>query len=150
MRSTGDASIESSPASESARVSHARTLERAVAMVLRVGVLTSTSITIAGVVVTLVSSATRGAASRAVEQIRRGVLSPSGLHAPHSIATVFSGLGHGDGPALVMLGALLLIATPVLRVAVSIVGFAVDHDRRFVLITITVFVVLIGSFAVGA
>lgn len=129
--------------------SRALTLERAVAGVLRVGVLASSVVTIAGVVVTLVSQATREAARTAVGQLRRGTLHPTGLHAPHTIAAVFGGLEHGDGPALVMLGALLLIATPVLRVAVSVVGFAIDHDRRFVLITLTVLVVLIGSFAVG-
>jgi len=49
-----------------------------------------------------------------------------------------------------MLGVLLLIATPVLRVAVSVIGFAIGHDRRFVVITLAVLAVLIGSFAVGA
>ncbi len=72
------------------------------------------------------------------------------LHAPHTVAAVVSGSGHGDGPALVMLGVLLLIATPVLRVAVSVIGFAIGHDRRFVVITLAVLAVLIGSFAVGA
>jgi uncharacterized membrane protein len=48
-----------------------------------------------------------------------------------------------------MLGLLLLIATPVLRVAVSVIGFALDRDRLFVLITLAVLAVLIGSFAIG-
>jgi uncharacterized membrane protein len=49
-----------------------------------------------------------------------------------------------------MLGLLLLIATPVLRVAVSAIGFALEHDKRFVVITLVVLAVLVGSFAVGA
>lgn len=149
MTSASAASHESSPFPDQALDSNARALEQAVATVLRVGVLTSSLITIAGAVVTLVSSATRSAARTSVAQIRRGVLHPAGLNAPHTISSVFGGLGHREGPALVMLGALLLIATPVLRVAVSVIGFAIDHDRRFVLITLTVLVVLIGSFAVG-
>jgi len=48
-----------------------------------------------------------------------------------------------------MLGLLLLIATPVLRVMVSVVAFALERDRRFVLITGAVLCVLIGSFAIG-
>jgi uncharacterized membrane protein len=48
-----------------------------------------------------------------------------------------------------MLGLLLLIATPVLRVAASTIGFALDHDTRFVAITLVVLAVLVGSFAVG-
>jgi uncharacterized membrane protein len=72
------------------------------------------------------------------------------MYVPHTVAAVVRGVGHGNGPALVMLGLLLLIATPVLRVMVSVISFAVERDRRFVLITLTVLIVLIGSFAVGS
>jgi uncharacterized membrane protein len=65
------------------------------------------------------------------------------------VPAVISAVGHGGGPALVMLGLLLLILTPVMRVAVSVVSFALDRDRRYVLITLTVLGVLIGSFALG-
>jgi len=133
-----------------------RTVERTnqrltpvVSGVLRIGVLISSSVITAGVVLTFVASASYTSARRAVPQLRHGVLHPVGFHAPRTFAAVLSGVGHGDGPALVMLGLLLLIATPVLRVAVSVIGFAADHDTRFVLITLTVLVVLVGSFAVG-
>jgi uncharacterized membrane protein len=69
---------------------------------------------------------------------------------PHTVAAVVKGVEQGHGPALVMLGLLLLIATPVLRVTVSVIGFARERDRRFVLITLVVLAVLIGSFAVGS
>ena len=48
-----------------------------------------------------------------------------------------------------MVGVLLLVATPVLRVTVSVVGFALERDRRFVIITALVLAVLLGSFAIG-
>jgi uncharacterized membrane protein len=69
---------------------------------------------------------------------------------PHTLGAVVKGVGQGSGPALVMLGLLLLIATPVLRVMVSVIGFTLERDRRFILITLVVLTVLIGSFAVGS
>ena len=49
------------------------------------------------------------------------------------------------GMAIIQLGLLLLIATPVARVAFSIFGFAEEHDRLYVIITIIVLLVLIYS-----
>ena len=50
---------------------------------------------------------------------------------------------HGLG--IIQLGLLLLIATPVARVAFSIFGFAEEHDRMYVIVTIIVLLVLIYS-----
>jgi uncharacterized membrane protein len=49
------------------------------------------------------------------------------------------------GEGIIQLGLLLLIATPVARVAFSIFGFAEEHDRMYVVITIIVLLVLIYS-----
>ena len=48
-----------------------------------------------------------------------------------------------------MRGLLLLIATPVVRVAVSILGFVYERDWRYILITSIVLGLLILSFALG-
>jgi uncharacterized membrane protein len=48
-----------------------------------------------------------------------------------------------------MLGILLLIATPVVRVAISVVLFAVQRDRRYVLITAVVLALLLTSLMSG-
>ena len=50
---------------------------------------------------------------------------------------------------VIQLGLLLLVATPVARVGFSIVGFALERDRAYVLITFVVAVVLIFSLAGG-
>ena len=50
---------------------------------------------------------------------------------------------HGQG--LIQLGLLLLIATPVVRVAFSIWGFAEEHDRMYVSFTVIVLAVLLYS-----
>ncbi len=52
--------------------------------------------------------------------------------------------------AVIALGLLVLIATPVLRVAVSIVTFALERDWVYVAITALVLSILIVSFLLGA
>ncbi|HEU4629029.1 MAG TPA: DUF1634 domain-containing protein [Gemmatimonadaceae bacterium] len=47
-----------------------------------------------------------------------------------------------DAPAIVQLGLVLLIATPVARVALTLVTFALQRDRLYVLITAIVLAVL--------
>jgi len=50
---------------------------------------------------------------------------------------------HGRG--IIQLGLLLLIATPVARVAFSIFGFAQERDRMYVVFTVIVFSILLYS-----
>jgi uncharacterized membrane protein YfcA/uncharacterized membrane protein len=70
---------------------------------------------------------------------------------PQTFGEVWAGLLVLRPQAVIVLGLLLLIATPVLRVAVSIVAFAVERDGRFVVITTIVLLILLFSiFVVGA
>lgn len=70
---------------------------------------------------------------------------------PQTFGQVWSELLALQPQAVITLGLLLLIATPVVRVAVSIVAFAVERDRRFALITTIVLLILLFSiFYVGA
>ncbi len=64
---------------------------------------------------------------------------------PHTFHQVWIGLLALRPQAVITLGLLLLIATPVMRVAVSIVAFAVEGDRRFVVITTLVLLILLFS-----
>jgi uncharacterized membrane protein len=68
---------------------------------------------------------------------------------PHSLTAVLSGLAHVDGLAIIALGLLILLATPVIRVVVSIVAFALEGDRLYVAITALVLLILIVSFIAG-
>jgi uncharacterized membrane protein len=58
-------------------------------------------------------------------------------------------VGSFQGEALVTAGLLLLIATPVIRVGVSIFAFIYQHDRLYTFITATVFCLLLLSFVLG-
>jgi uncharacterized membrane protein len=68
---------------------------------------------------------------------------------PHSLAALGQGLAHTDPLSVVTLGLIVLLATPVVRVAVSIVAFGLERDWRYVAITTTVLVILVASFLLG-
>jgi len=53
------------------------------------------------------------------------------------------------GRNIIQLGLLLLIATPVTRVAFSVVAFALERDRLYVIVTLIVLAVLLFSLAGG-
>lgn len=73
-----------------------------------------------------------------------------GAALPQTIGQVLDGVAHLHGPSIISLGILVLIATPVARVAVSIVIFLKSRDRLYVAITSTVFLLLLLSFLIGS
>lgn len=54
-------------------------------------------------------------------------------------------LAAGDGAAIVQLGILLLIATPIARVVFAVVAFAIERDRLYVAVSLVVLAVLLVS-----
>ncbi len=68
---------------------------------------------------------------------------------PHTVAGVFAGLAHGDPVAVITLGLLVLLLTPVLRVLVSVITFAMERDWPYTGITLLVFIILLISFLLG-
>ena len=50
-----------------------------------------------------------------------------------------------DGRGLIQLGLLVLLATPVARVAFSVLAFALQRDRTYVVVTLIVLAVLLYS-----
>lgn len=65
---------------------------------------------------------------------------------PHTFGDLWTRLLEGHPQAIIVLGLLLLIATPVLRVIISIFAFALEHDIRYVMITCLVLAILLFSF----
>jgi uncharacterized membrane protein len=60
---------------------------------------------------------------------------------------LFQDISHGDPAAIIQLGVLLLIATPIARVAFAAVGFAIERDRLYLAVSIFILgVLLIGFF----
>lgn len=62
-----------------------------------------------------------------------------------------SGVIHAVSPsncrAVIQLGLLLLIATPIARVAFSLVAFALEHDRTYIALTAIVLAILLYSIS---
>lgn len=61
--------------------------------------------------------------------------------------SVIRSAGHGDWQAVIQLGLLLLILTPIARVAFSLAGFALERDWVYVALTSLVLGILIYSIA---
>lgn len=68
---------------------------------------------------------------------------------PHTLGEVWMGLLGLQPQAIIALGLLLLIATPVVTVTASAIAFAIERDRRFVVIALLVLAILITSFLLG-
>jgi uncharacterized membrane protein len=62
-----------------------------------------------------------------------------------SVAGIIHGALDLSGQAIIQLGLLILIATPVARVAFSAVAFAIERDFLYVWITLFVLAVLLYS-----
>lgn len=58
------------------------------------------------------------------------------------VSGIISGALHGQARAVIQLGLLLLIATPVARVVLCAIGFSRERDYRYVVITLIVLAVL--------
>ena len=64
------------------------------------------------------------------------------------VNALIASLAHPTPQAIVQLGLVLLIATPVARVVFSMVAFAIQRDRTNVVITLIVLVVLAYSLVI--
>lgn len=69
---------------------------------------------------------------------------------PHRLGALAAGVARGDGEAIIATGLALLILTPVMRVAISLIEFARARDRAFVIITAAVLAVLLLSLLLRA
>jgi uncharacterized membrane protein len=138
---SGTAAPENAISDEDPRVRRAELL---ISAVLRIGVLTSLAIILLGTVLTFLHHPSY-LSSRA--ELAR--LTQPGAAVPHTLGEVLEGVRARRGQAIIALGLLLLILTPVVRVAVSIFAFVAQRDWPYVLITSCVLVLLILSMVLG-
>jgi len=113
-----------------------RKVEDLIGNLLRVGVLLSAVVVFTGGVVYLA----RHGGEAADYRVFHG--EPNELRTiPGVLRETFAFQGRG----IIQLGLLLLIATPVARVALSILGFAAERDRMYVAFAVIVLVILLYS-----
>ena len=119
-------------------------IHTSIVTVLRVGVVSSIAIMLVGMAVTFLHHPEYFSASPAL-----GALTSPNAHFPNTLLDVASGVRGGRGQAIVMAGLLVLIATPVARVALSVFVFVKVRDRLYAGITFAVLMILLVSFSVG-
>lgn len=121
-----------------------RKVELLISNLLRIGVISSLLVVVAGLVISFVH---HPAYLHSQAEMRKVI--STGHPSWHSLGELWTGLLALRGEAIIMAGLLLLIATPVMRVAVSIVAFIVERDMIFVVVTTFVLAMLILSFVLG-
>jgi len=115
-------------------------VDQAIGGLLRFGVIIAAAVTFVGGVLLLFQ---HGGAPVA-RQTFQG--EPAALT---SIASIFRGAMALNGEAIAQLGLLLLIATPVARVALTLGAFALQRDRKYVVITSIVLALLLYALVFG-
>ena len=108
-------------------------IQDAAAWVLRVGVILSVAVMILGLTISFIH------APPTVKQMRHVVFTSNPM-------LLYQGVIHGHGKSIIDLGLLLLVLTPITRVAVSVVLFAVvDHDWFYTWVTLAVLLLTLIS-----
>lgn len=115
-------------------------VEQVVGRMLQVGVLIAAIVVLVGGALLLVQ---RGGTPVAYSVFHGA---PDGLR---SIVGILRGVSSLDSEAIVQLGLLLLIATPVARVAFTLVAFVLQRDRTYVVVTTIVLALLLYGLVFG-
>lgn len=115
-------------------------VERIIGALLRLGVVTAAAVVLAGGTVYLA----RHGREIPDYTVFRG--QPEELR---SVPGILGGMRRLSGRSIIQLGLLLLIATPVARVAFSMAAFALLKDKLYVAIAALVLAVLLFSLAGG-
>jgi uncharacterized membrane protein len=114
-----------------------------ISTLLRVGVAASTLLVLVGVVLMFLQHP--GWSSD--EATLRALLDSSA--AAPTLAEIGRGIVALEGESIILLGLSVLIATPIMRVAVSIVAFVIERDWIFVAITSLVLSLLLTAVALS-
>ena len=113
-----------------------RRLETIIGNLLRVGVLLAAAVVFSGGALYL--------ARHHADRVDFHQFS-AGSAATHSFHRVIASTTHLNSQGLIQLGLLLLIATPVARVALAVVGFALEKDRLYAIVSLIVLAILAFS-----
>ena len=113
-------------------------VDQVIARLLQLGVLVATIVVLAGGTLLVLRGGT-------VLDLSRFHGEPSALT---SVGAILRGVAAMDARAMTQLGLVLLILTPIARVALTLGAFVLQRDRTYVALTLVVLVVLtIGLFS---
>lgn len=66
-----------------------------------------------------------------------------------SLSGILQGILELNGAAVIQFGVIVLIATPVLRVAISAIAFLIEKDYLYVVITLIVLAIIVANMLLG-
>jgi uncharacterized membrane protein len=115
-------------------------LEQRLGTLLRGGVILSAAVTLIGGIMFLAAHGSELASFHTF----RG--EPARLR---TVGGVIADVARGDSVSIIQLGVLLLIATPIARVLISVIGFARERDWMYVACSLLVFALLTFSLVHG-
>jgi uncharacterized membrane protein len=115
-------------------------MERAMGVLLRFGVVLASTAVLAGMAFYLQDHAHQPIDYRDFKAHSFGLRHRSEL---------FAGSARDNATAIIEVGILLLIATPVARVVFAVVAFALERDRLYTAISVAVLAVLVYSLVFG-
>lgn len=114
-------------------------LDQVIGKLLRAGVLLSAAVVLAGGIWLLAQLGDTPSNFRHFSPPAATLRSPGGI---------IAGLAHPGPQEVIQFGLLLLVATPVARVVLSVIAFAIQRDRLYVVLTLIVLAVLAYSLAI--
>ena len=110
-----------------------------ISLVLQIGVMISAALVIIGLIIYF---------SHAGHGSYRQYVGPA-FSFPHSFGSLKAGILRTEGLSYIAAGLLVLILTPILRVATSILLFMSKKDKPMAYVTIGVLIILVCSFLLG-
>ena len=132
-----------SPEEAAAMAEKVRKVELAISLVLRIGVVVSVAVISVGLGLMFAHHA---AYLPITGQLSYSHLTSRSTPFPHTFSALGHAISKGEGRGVVVLGVLILILTPVLRVAVGVLSFIYEKDPPMTIVTLYVLAVLVGSF----
>jgi uncharacterized membrane protein len=119
-------------------------IELLVTKILRLGVGLSVVILTIGMVLVFVKAPPDLSSPQALPPL----IEPGAVF-PHTVGQVLARFDDFSPPAVIAVGLFVLISTPIVRVAVSLVGFALSRNGQYTVLTAIVLVILTLSILLG-
>lgn len=124
-----------------------RDMELFIGKLLRYGVMLACGITLFGGVIYLFQN--HGGSMEHYKPIPDGQPFPGVEYYLRELSTIIPRILDFDGAAIIQLGVCVLIATPVFRVAFSVIGFLIEKDYMYVVITLIVLAIILANMLLG-
>lgn len=124
-----------------------RDMELLIGKLLRYGVMLACGITLFGGIIYLYQH--HGLSMEHYSPTPDGQPFPGVDHYLRELTTILPRMLALDGAAIIQFGVCVLIATPILRVAFSVIAFLVEKDYMYVVITLIVLSIIILNMLLG-